>query len=84
MTTQCALIDGNDTAKSFTPNGYVKTGNKFFITDNLEILPSSKSLVLLQKLKVENMSYLDALDIRVGTEDVSHPYSTIHLSHEGV
>lgn len=76
MTTQCALIESNDTAPSSAPNGYVKTGNKFFITDNLEIFPSSKSLVLLQKLKVENMSFLDSLDICVGTEEVTHPYSS--------
>lgn len=71
MTTQCALINGNDVGKSSSPNGFVHPGNKFFITDNLEIFPSSKSMVLLQKLKVDNVSFLDSLDMRVGTEDVS-------------
>lgn len=50
MTMQCQLIDGNE-AKNSVAGGYVKSGNKLFITDNLEIFPSSKSLVLLKRLK---------------------------------
>ena len=52
-------------------DGYVKGNSKYFVTDNLEIFPSSKSLALLQKLNVENMSSLDTIDIRVGTDEVT-------------
>ena len=53
---QCQLIDGNE-AKNSIVGGYVKSGNKFFITNNLEIFPNSKSLILLKGLKVEYMSF---------------------------
>lgn len=69
MTTQCKLIDGDDSQQS-SSDGYVKDGSKFFVTDNLEIFPSSNSLALLKKLNVENMSSLDSLDIHVGTDEV--------------
>ena len=59
---QCQLIDGNE-AKNSIVGGYVKSGNKFFITNNLEIFPNSKSLILLKGLKVEYMSFFDNLNI---------------------
>jgi hypothetical protein len=68
MTMPCQLIDDHETAKNSAPDGYVKNGNKFFVTDNLEIFPSSKSLILLKRLKVENMSFVDSLDIHIGTD----------------
>jgi len=49
-------------------NGYVKSSRKYFVTDNLEVFPSSNSLALLKQLKVENMSSLDSIELRVGTE----------------
>lgn len=51
-------------------NGYVKGSSKYFVTDNLEVFPSSNSLALLKKLKVENMSSLDSIDLRVSTDEV--------------
>lgn len=52
-------------------DGFVKSNSKYFVTDNLEIYPSSKSLALLQKLNVENMSSLDSIDLHVGTDEVT-------------
>ncbi|KAH8973776.1 hypothetical protein BDL97_01G064800 [Sphagnum fallax] len=48
--------------------GYVKENTTYMITDDMEIYPTStiKSIVLLNKLKVENMSDLDSLEITVG------------------
>jgi hypothetical protein len=44
----------------------------FMITDDLEIYPTSaiKSIVLLNKLKVENMSDLDNIEIAVSSTQV--------------
>lgn len=53
--------------------GYVKSSRKYFVTDNLEVFPSSDSLALLKKLKVENMSSLDSIELRVGTDEVNTP-----------
>jgi len=68
------MDDGRDTPTGRTPNsdtnGYVKSSSKYFVTDNLEIFPSSNSLALLKKLKVENMSSLDSIELRVGTDEV--------------
>ncbi|KAG0592388.1 hypothetical protein M758_1G242400 [Ceratodon purpureus] len=73
MTTQCKMMDGCETPTEI-PNvdrhGYVKSSSKYFVTDNLEVFPSSNSLALLKKLKVENMSSLDSIDLRVGTDEV--------------
>lgn len=64
--------------------GYVKENTTFMITDDMEIYPTStiKSIVLLNKLKVENMSDLDSLEITVGVTQVeSHAsLSTEHAS----
>ncbi len=52
--------------------GYVKENTTFMITDDMEIYPTStiKSIVLLNKLKVENMSDLDSIEIAVGITQV--------------
>ncbi|CAM6045410.1 unnamed protein product [Sphagnum compactum] len=52
-----------------TTAGYVKVNTTFMITDDMEIYPTStiKSIVLLNKLKVENMSDLDNIEIAVGS-----------------
>jgi hypothetical protein len=52
--------------------GYVKENTTFMITDDMEIYPTStiKSIVLLNKLKVENMSDLDNIEIAVGITQV--------------
>ncbi len=52
--------------------GYVKENTTFMITDDMEIYPTStiKSIVLLNKLKVENMSDLDNIEIAVGITEV--------------
>jgi hypothetical protein len=52
--------------------GYVKANTTFMITDDMEIYPTStiKSIVLLNKLKVENMSDLDNIEIEVGITQV--------------
>ena len=72
-------MDGRDTPTG-VPNvdrqGYVKSSSKYFVTDNLEVFPSSNSLALLKKLKVENMSSLDSIDLRVGTDEVMSPTSS--------
>jgi hypothetical protein len=64
--------------------GYVKENTTFMITDDLEIYATStiKSIMLLNKLKVENMSDLDSLEITVGVTQVeSHAsLSTEHAS----
>lgn len=72
------MEDGSETPPSHTNNcgdtnthqGYVKSSSKYFVTDNLEVFPSSNSLALLKKLKVENMSSLDSIELRVGTDEV--------------
>jgi hypothetical protein len=78
MTTQCKMMDSaNDvTLNIVRHDGYVKSNSKYFVTDNLEIYPGSKSLALLQKLNVENMSSLDSIDTRVGTDEVT---SALHV-----
>jgi len=52
--------------------GYVKENTTFMVTDDLEIYPTStiKSIVLLNKLKVKNMSDLDSIEIAVGITQV--------------
>ncbi|KAG0619678.1 hypothetical protein M758_4G156600 [Ceratodon purpureus] len=72
MTTQCKMMDcGAEVTLNFVKHdGFVKSNSKYFVTDNLEIYPSSKSLALLQKLNVENMSSLDSIDLHVGTDEV--------------
>ncbi len=64
--------------------GYVKENTTFMITDDIEIFATSaiKSIVLLNKLKVQNMSDLDSLEITVGVTQVeSHAsLSTEHAS----
>lgn len=75
------MVDGNEPAKSPAPDCYVKNDNKFFITADLEIFPSSKSLVLLKDLKVEHMSCPDSLDIHVGTEEVHPNICVFHIIH---
>jgi hypothetical protein len=64
--------------------GYVKENTTFMITDDMEIYATSTimSIVLLNKLKVENMRDLDSLEITVGVTQVqSHAsLSTEHAS----
>jgi hypothetical protein len=75
MTTQCKMMDGFETpteVHNVDRHGYVKSSSKYFVTDNLEVFPSSNSLALLKKLKVENMSSLDSIDLRVGTDEVTN------------
>jgi hypothetical protein len=64
--------------------GYVKENTIFMITDDMEIYATStiKSIVLLNKLKVESMSDLDSLEISGGVTQVeSHAsLSTEHAS----
>ena len=85
MTTQCKMMDGCETPTEI-PNvdrhGYVKSSSKYFVTDNLEVFPSSNSLALLKKLKVENMSSLDSIDLRVGTDEVINRCFINHLTFE--
>jgi hypothetical protein len=52
--------------------GYAKANTTFIITDDMEIYPTSaiKSIVLLNKLEVENMSDLDNIEIAVGITQV--------------
>ncbi|KAG0610987.1 hypothetical protein M758_7G106500 [Ceratodon purpureus] len=73
VSTQCKTMDGCETQTEL-PNvdrhGYVKNSCKYLVTENLEVYPSSNSLALLKKLKVENMSSLNSSDPRVGTDVV--------------
>ncbi len=66
--------------------GYVKENTTFMITDDMEIYATStiKSIVLLNKLKVENMSDLHSLEITVGVTQIeSHAsLSTEHASFQ--
>jgi hypothetical protein len=52
--------------------GYVSASTTFIITDDMEIYPTStvKSIVMLNKLKVENISDLDNIEIAVGITQV--------------
>jgi hypothetical protein len=66
------MMDGNDdTSNIDTDHGHVKSSSKYFVTDSLEIFPCSQSLILLQKLNVENMSSLDSIDLQVDTDEVA-------------
>lgn len=82
MTMQCKMIDSPSevTLNIVKHDGYVKSNSKYFVTDNLEIFPSSKSLALLQRLNVENMSSLNSIDLRVGTEEVQVLHMTWGLN----
>lgn len=93
MTTQCKMMEDDRETPPINMNtsdssnqGHAKCSRKYFVTDNLEVFPSSDSLALLKKLKVENMSSLDSIELRVGTDEVntlilSPPHSCLPNSH---
>jgi len=71
------MMDGNDMVSIDKHHDYVKSSSKYFVTDSLEIFPSSQSLVLLQKLNVENMSSLYSFDLQVNTDEVTSISTTL-------
>lgn len=76
MQTLCKFVEGADSnpknsgSKQPVEKGFVRDAGRFFVTDNLGIYPGSKSLALLQMLRVERMSLLNSLDLFIGMDEV--------------
>eukprot|EP00249_Psilotum_nudum_P011428 c23169_g1_i2 orf=216-923(+) len=70
MSRQLSVV-GQSPEVADNSKGFVKEGSSFIITDDLSILPLStiESIVLLNKLKVQNMADLESSSATVGSKE---------------